>query len=120
MPGILFVLCCSLFVGHQFLQKVAGRHIPLLDNYLDPLLLMPVLLHLVTWERRVLYKDKSYKLPLTHIVAYLVSVSFIAEVVFPIFHRSHIADPLDLGFYILGASCYLWAGGSAKDFKRKI
>lgn len=56
-------ICNAWFAGmlllvllHQSLEKLLEIRIPVIDNYLDPLLLMPILLHLMLWERRILFK----------------------------------------------------------------
>lgn len=103
---ILFTLCLTVFFLHQFVQKIAKVKIALLDSYLDPLLAMPVLLHLITIERRILTKNPKYKLPLFYIILYVVIVSVLAEMVFPIFTPKLISDPFDVVLYAIGASFY--------------
>lgn len=105
-PYILFILCLTIFFLHQFVQKIAKVKIALLDSYLDPLLAMPVLLHLITIERRILTKNPKYKLTLFYIILYVVIVSVLAEIVFPIFTPKLISDPFDVVFYAIGAGFY--------------
>lgn len=103
---VLFFLCLKIFILHQFIQKVAKIEIAILDSYLDPLLLMPILLHLIAFERSVLTNDPEYTIPLFYIIIYVVIVSVLAEIVFPIYTQKLISDPLDVVFYIIGAGLY--------------
>ncbi len=49
-----FLVCVIIFTAHQFLQKTGFVNISLIDNYLDPLLAMPLLLQLNVLEKRFL------------------------------------------------------------------
>ena len=103
---ILFIFCSFLFIGHQYLERIAKIQIGILDNYLDPLLVMPILLWLVTFERRMIHKRPDYKLPVLHIFGFVILVSFLAELVFPLFTKELIADPWDVGLYVIGGLAY--------------
>lgn len=103
---ILFIFCLTVFLVHQFLERVARIEIPILDNYLDPLLAMPVILHLVTLERRFLTKNPTYKLPLLHIILYVVVITIFAEVIFPRVNPKLVGDPVDVLMYVIGAGVY--------------
>lgn len=104
---ILWIICLTLFILHQCLEKIAKVRIELLDNYLDPLLIMPILLPLITWERRFLRNEWDYKLPLTHVLGYVIIISALAEIILPKLTKNMIADPLDVLFYSIGAGIYL-------------
>ncbi len=105
----LFVFCSVLFILHQYLERIAKVKISALDNYLDPLLMMPILLWLVAFERRILLRPSAYSLPAMHIVGFVILVSLLAELVFPIFTDELIADPWDVCFYIIGGYSYALA-----------
>lgn len=107
--NILFIFCSFLFIGHQYLERIAEMQIAVLDNYLDPLLVMPILLWLVTYERRLIHRRPDYKLPVLHILGFVVLVAFLAELVFPLFTDKLIADPWDVGFYVIGGLVYTLA-----------
>ena len=98
---ILFIFCSFLFIVHQYLERIAKIQIGALDNYLDPLLMMPILLWLVTFERRMIHKQPGYKLPATHMFGFVILVSFLAELVFPLFTKELIADPWDVCLYVI-------------------
>src|SRR5690606_13829214 len=103
---ILFIFCSFLFIVHQYLERIAKIQIGVLDNYLDPLLMMPILLWLVTFERRMIHKQPGYKLPATHMFGFVILVSFLAELVFPLFTKELIADPWDVCLYVIGGLAY--------------
>ena len=107
--NILFIICSFLFIGHQYLERIAKIQIAVLDNYLDPLLVMPILLWLVTYERRVIHRRPDYKLPVLHILGFVVLVAFLAEMIFPLFTDKLISDPWDAGLYVIGGLVYALA-----------
>lgn len=110
-PRTLFYVCIVLFGIHQFLEKGMQVRIPLLDNYLDPLLFMPILLHLITAERRFFTKNHTYRLPLLIVIVYVGIASILAELVFPVFNPKLVGDPIDVCLYVLGAGFYVQAQG---------
>jgi membrane protein YdbS with pleckstrin-like domain len=80
----VFIICLVLFIIHQVLQKVYGQHYPLIDNYLDNLLAMPVILTLFLAERIVLFKkEKNYRLPPADIIIATGYIILITEIIFP-------------------------------------
>lgn len=106
-PGLLFWICLVLFLWHQYIQKIATVSFPFLHNYLDPLLFMPILLTLVTWERRLIYNNRSYTLPLSYIFGYFLLVSLLCEVLFPMWTDSMVSDIWDVLCYALGTFLYI-------------
>src|SRR5690606_27894965 len=105
--AILFTICAFLFILHQYLQKIAGISLPLVDSYLDPLLCMPILMHLIVWERKLLHRWRIHTLPLLHIAGYFLLISILCEIVFPIWNQNMTADPWDIAFYALGGFIYI-------------
>lgn len=103
---ILFILCLLIFLIHQFVERILKVEVALLDNYLDPLLAMPVILHLITLERRILTRNQGYRMPWVHIVLYFIIVSVIVEIVFPMFNPKLIGDPMDVVLYAIGTGFY--------------
>jgi len=104
-PWFVITLCIAAL--HQLLQKVGQFSVPLLDHYLDPLLLMPILLHLILWEKRIVFrKGNSYVLPLNYMAIILVVVSFVVEYLFPKWSTDFTADYYDILCYIIGTLTY--------------
>ncbi len=101
---LLFITSLISFLLHQYLERIAGLHIPAADNYLDPLLLMPILLTLILWERRwLLGMGSSHILSFYHIVGYCLLVALVSEVVFPAVSPTFTSDPWDVVAYMAGS-----------------
>src|SRR5690606_31750794 len=105
--AILFTICAFLFILHQYLQKIAGISLSLADSYLDPLLCMPILLHLIVLERKLFHRRTEYTLSLSHIVGYVLLVSILCELVLPICNEQMTAAPWDIACYALGGFIYV-------------
>lgn len=101
---LLFVLAVVLFLIHQFLQKILNVPIPVVDNYLDPLLMMPILLTCVDWERRVLFKKPS--LSIFEIILWTMVISVMTEYFFPRWSHRFTQDGKDVLCYLTGSACY--------------
>lgn len=115
----LFALCVLLFLLHQILQHALGIKLPFIDSYLDPLLMMPVLLHLVVLERRMVFRRHAHRMPPDHILGYTILVALISEVAFPALSNLHTGHPLDVIVYAMGALVYAaaqrWASASSNE-----
>lgn len=107
MSKLLFIISCVLFILHQ-LGWFAGTALqPFADCYLDPLLLMPIILQLRKWELAVLFNKRITQLSdLNIILRYTLSVAFICEVIFPLCSVWFRADILDVAAYFAGALLY--------------
>ena len=100
----VFVICLLLFIGHQVLQLGFKMRIGWMDNYLDNLVAMPVILTLLTFERRWLFKKgDQYCLPIIDVVIATVYIIVIAEIVFPLLSPRFTGDWYDILFYIAGS-----------------
>src|SRR5690606_28549609 len=104
---LLFAVCTTLFLLHHYVHKIATVSLPVMDSYLDPLLFMPILLTLITWERRLFYRNRFYTLSLMHILGYFLLVSVLCEIVFPMWTERMTADVWDVLFYALGTILYI-------------
>jgi hypothetical protein len=83
-------------------------NVPLLDNYLDSLVLMPVLLTLLLAERQILFITRaSYHLPVTDVIIATIYISFIAEWLFPRLSERFTADWLDVVCYFAGSLIFV-------------
>lgn len=98
-----FIGVLILVLIHQIAQKVLVLNIPILDSFLDPLLFMPILLHLILWERRFLFgKGFRYVLSWKQIIVNLVFVTILCEYFFPRWNAAFTMDYLDILCYSLG------------------
>lgn len=114
---VLFLGCSALFLAHQYLERIAKVRVKVLDNYLDPLLMMPILLYLVTFERRIILRRPDYRLPAMHVAGYVVLVSILAELILPLFNDKLIADPWDVCLYVLGGLIYVLVQAKQRPLK---
>jgi len=106
---LLFIVSALFFLGHQCLQLILGINIAFLDNYLDPAVLMPILLIAVLWERRILLKNKNIVLSYTEILGYFLLVVIFGEILFPLLSDRFIADYWDILAYAIGTLAYIGA-----------
>ncbi len=104
----VFILSVSLFLLHQLAQKLMNINFEPADNYLDPLLLMPILLHLIKMERQWLLKRK-YTFRFWEIILWTVSISIITEYFFPKWNNKFTADYIDVLLYFAGVVIYYFA-----------
>lgn len=98
-----FIAFLFIFLTHQILQKGLGINIQFIDSYLDPLLFLPILLHLVLWERRVLFGlDSLHVLSWQGILTITALVSVLAEYFFPLWSANFTRDYWDVLCYFIG------------------
>ena len=98
-----FVGATTLALFHQLLQKVWNLNLSLIDSYLDPLLFMPILLHLILLERRYLFgKGSAYVFSWTQILTIIALIAVLCEYFFPRWNASFTADYIDVLCYLLG------------------
>lgn len=106
-PSVLFLGCALLLGLHQLTQYGLHWRLPAADNWLDPLLAMPLLLTLLVWERRLLFRrGPHYRLSLTEIVLATGYVALLSEWLFPLLSDRFTADPWDLLAFAAGALLY--------------
>ena len=99
-----FICAIILAITHQFTQKVLDIQISMFDSFLDPLLFIPILLHLILWEQRFMFgKGPYYVLSGTQIISILVLVSVLCEYGFPRWSGAFTSDYLDIVCYSAGA-----------------
>lgn len=109
-PIILLVTVSAfLFLVHQYLQMYLQINITFLDNYLDPIVLMPLILYALLWERRLILRDKNLVLPYTDILGYFLLMLLFGEVLFPKISDKFTADYWDLLAYAAGTLAYIIA-----------
>jgi hypothetical protein len=100
--NLLFTFCLVLFGLHYCLQMWLHIPLPWADNYLDPILMMPIVLTLYAYEKPLLQKP-NIGLNLGEIVAITMVVAFVAELVFPRINAACVGDIWDILGYCLGS-----------------
>lgn len=100
----VFIICALLFVIHQVLQKWLDINFPLVDNYFDNLLAMPIILSLLLVERQYLFKKgKTYRLSGLDVVIATIFIIVISEIVFPLLSEKFTTDWWDVVCFIAGS-----------------
>lgn len=103
MQKKLFAVCLLLFLAHQFIQKILKINLPVIDNYLDPFLCMPVLLYGHLSERNLFSGENVRSLSATTIIMATVLISFVSEFCFPEWSEKFTRDGLDILAFGAGA-----------------
>lgn len=93
-----------LLLGHQLIQYGLGWSLPLIDNYLDPLLSMPLLLQVITVERGFLFNQE--RLSRLEIVVITITLAILFEEIFPLLKPAFVRDWWDYLMYVIGAICF--------------
>ena len=102
-------LAVIAFGLHQLLEKGMNRSIPVLDNYLDPLLSMPILLGLILQERQLFLNRyvsgyrKNYRFTALETGTITLFFAIIFEEIFPGLSPYFTRDWLDYIAYFVGA-----------------
>ncbi|MBB4078027.1 hypothetical protein GGR28_000628 [Lewinella aquimaris] len=77
-----------------------GVNIPLLDNYLDPFCVAPILLGLWQEEWQLVFRVPRLTLLGTAVATILLAVVF--EEIYPLYQDGFQRDTVDYAFYALG------------------
>lgn len=105
-----FIVCCLLFVIHQLLQKILHIRIQLADDYLDNLLVTPILLTFLVVEKRILFRrGPDYVLSKMEIVMATILIAIVSELLFPYLSKDFVTDWVDIVFYISGSLIFYFA-----------
>lgn len=100
----VFIICCVLFFVHQVLQIIFNYHIPVVDSFLDSLLAMPIILTLLLFERRHIFRWKEYyRLTISEVIITTLFIAFVSEIIFPALSDDFTGDWKDLIFLLTGA-----------------
>lgn len=94
-----------LFFCHQLMEKGLSIRLPLIDNYLDDLLCMPILLGGLLAEQMDVVKRQ--RLTWFEVVICIILVSCLFEIFLPKLSVSYTADAWDVCCYALGGLFYL-------------
>jgi len=102
-----FLIICVIVLLHQILEKIGHIYIPFISAYLDPLLMMPIVLHLSLWERRLFfYKNIRFIFSPFDLAIYWIVISLITEILFPLLNKYFVADMGDVLCYLVGTCVF--------------
>ena len=105
-----FLICFSIFVIHQIIEKLFQFHILYLDNYLDSFLCFPIILTLYLVERRILFKKPKLILSLLELVVITIALSIFFEEALPIISNKFTKDYFDYLVLFLGSVLFWFFG----------
>lgn len=98
-----FIVTAFVALAHQILQKILAISIPWADSFLDPLLFLPILLHLMLLERRFVFGlGGEYTFRWYHIFCTVALISLICELLFPYWSAAFTSDYNDVICYAIG------------------
>lgn len=98
----LFILACTLFIINQ-LSESQQIFLPYIHAYLDDLLCFPIVLTLILFLLRKIYRNPHYRFTTTQIVFAVAYFSLVFEVFLPYFSANYRGDVWDVVAYGLGA-----------------
>jgi hypothetical protein len=101
----LFIASCILFILHQIGQWTRGSTCEFIDNYLDMVLLMPIIMTL-WWTERSLIINQLYNIPKLECLLTFIVVGTISELVFPKLSTNFTPDPWDLVALFIGHTIF--------------
>ena len=100
-PMRLLLPALLLFLAHQLAQKVLHLHVAWADDFLDPMLCMPILMGGFLYEQRRWLGRQRFSL--FEILAITAFLSVVFECLFPIWSSGFTADWRDVVCYFAGA-----------------
>lgn len=105
----VFVVSCVLFVLHQLIQNTVNYSVPLLDDYLDNLLAVPILLTLVVAERRLLFRrGADYRMDGLEVTLGTLVIALAGDLLFPALSDRFKFDYVDFAVYAAGGVVFYW------------
>lgn len=102
---IFFLSFFFLFLIHQCLQKVLYVSVPVMDDFLDSFLFLPLVSHILLMQRYWFF-GLRHPFSFYTIIAAFVLISIISEVAFPWLSSRFTADEWDVLSFALGGLVY--------------
>jgi hypothetical protein len=103
----IVLILISVFVLNQVIE-LNGITIPILHEYLDDLLCLPIVLSAVLFiHRRFRLKCSHYVLPVSHVLLSVLLIASVFEVVLPNVSTRYTGDFIDVLAYMVGAFFFL-------------
>lgn len=82
-PSGGWLLAAGLLLGHQVLQRGLGVQVPFVDDYLDPVLAVPVLVGLARAEHRYVFGEAWRGFGPWELAGLTLGIALVGELVFP-------------------------------------
>ena len=99
------LICLVLFLVHQIIQFGLGIQMHFFDSYLDPFLIMPIILALINFERKLVFNLQQLR-PI-EVLFYTLWIALIFEWIFPMFNEKFVGDLWDVIAYMCGSILFL-------------
>lgn len=117
---ILYLLLVLIAMIIYVLQRFEVALPPVINNYLNDLLCMPIVLGAVTFVIRNLKKDKTYQLSLFFVLFMAGYYSFYFEYYLPKVNVRYTADWIDVVLYFMGSIGFYYFQKRSNTTKRYI
>lgn len=102
----------SVFVGIALLVYIAQQFSfplpPLINNYLNDLLCLPIVLKICKYVVQFINSDKQVNIPIKISLTLTIVYSIYFEVVLPTVNSRYTGDLIDVVLYFLGFLFFLW------------
>jgi hypothetical protein len=103
-PYFITITCMAATV---YLFQIAAVPIPpLVNNYLNDLLCLPIVLTICLTVIRIIKVEKSFTLSNFEILSMFILYSILFEIIFPRNYPRYTADIWDVILYGIGAICF--------------
>ena len=113
---LTWLVLVGIFIANQYLQRIAGIHIPFLYSYLDDLLAVPITLATYQFLMHYIRKEKNNPVSLAMVVVCIAGFTFHFEVLMPLLSARYTSDIWDIMMYLTGGIFYqlVWSYGNRK------
>jgi len=105
LGSLIFTISAILFSIHQILI-LTDNSFTFLDNYLDDLVVMPIVLTGATVILRVITQNEDFNVDVSMIVLAFVMYTVVFEFILPRFSTEYTSDYFDILCYGIGAVLY--------------
>ncbi|MGB6152945.1 MAG: hypothetical protein WBG48_13265, partial [Pricia sp.] len=100
--SIFAIVASAVFV----MQKMEVQLHPIISNYLNDFLCMPIVLSIAQYMVRKIKSNDQLQLPLSLILMVSIGYAVYFEYYLPQVHTRYTADPLDVTLYFMGAAFF--------------
>jgi hypothetical protein len=96
------------FLLHQYIQKIQGYNIALIDSYFDALICIPFVLYLIGLTEYLIFHKPLKVYSLQTVLGTSLFFIIVFEWLAPFYLQIGISDYIDTLLYLIGAILYLF------------
>ena len=96
------------FLLHQYIQKIQGYNIALIDSYFDALICIPFVLYLIGLTEYLIFHKPLKVYSLQTVIGTSLFFIIVFEWLAPFYLQIGISDYIDTLLYLIGAILYLF------------